>query len=216
MKPSVISRIAILIAATGLLGACVVKTDPPVSDAELAASVYRHDGPPRLTMFSMINNRTGVGAHTALMVNGSQRVIFDPAGSFRKEGIVTRDDVVFNAHPPLVDVFTRYHARETFHVVVQEIDVSPEVAEQALQLVTSRGEVPDAFCANSTSTILSQLPGFETIEKTWYPKDLADQMDQIPGVTRTVLYEYDSDDKEKALAAFDPKKVKENMAAFGH
>jgi uncharacterized protein YcfL len=210
-------RILILaaIAAVGLSG-CVVKQDPPVSDEVLAASVYRHDGPPRLTLFTMINNRTGCGAHSSLMVNGSQRVIFDPAGSFRKGGIVTRDDVVYDVTPGLADVYTRFHARKTYHVVVQEVDVTPEVAEAALQLVMARGEVADAMCANSTSEILSKLPGFEGISRTWYPKNLSEQFSEIPGATRSELYEYDDGDRFKALEAFDATRVKENMAANGH
>jgi len=205
----------IALAAVSVLAGCVVKQDPPVSDSDLAASVYRHDGPTRLTLFTMINNRNGNGAHTSLMINGSQRVIFDPAGSFRKGGIVTRDDVVFGASPYLADLYTRFHARKTFHVVVQEIDVSPEVAEQALNLALARGEVPDAYCANSTSELLSKLPGFESIKKTWYPKDLSEQFDQLPGTTREAFYEYDDGDRFKALEAFDPEKVRESMAANG-
>ena len=205
----------IALAAVSVLAGCVVKQDPPVSDSDLAASVYRHDGPTRLTLFTMINNRNGNGAHTSLMINGSQRVIFDPAGSFRKGGIVTRDDVVFGASPYLADLYTRFHARKTFHVVVQEIDVSPEVAEQALNLALARGEVPDAYCANSTSELLSKLPGFESIKKTWYPKDLSEQFDQLPGATREAFYEYDDGDRFKALEAFDPEKVRESMAANG-
>lgn len=209
-------NVMLAMAAVSMLSACVVKQDPPISDEVLAASVYQHDGPPRLTLFTMINNRTGRGAHTSLMINGSQRVIFDPAGSFRKGGIVTRDDVVYNVTPRLADIYTRFHARQTYHVVVQELDVSAEVAEQALQLALARGEVPDAYCANSTSELLAKLPGFEGIEKTWYPKDLSEQFNQIPGVSRSELYEYDDGDRFKALEAFDAERVRDNMAANGH
>jgi hypothetical protein len=203
------------LAATTALSACVVKQDPPIADEVLAASVYQHEGPARLTLFTMINNRSGRGAHSSLMINGSQRVIFDPAGSFRKGSIVTRDDVVYNVTPVMADFYTRFHARETYHVVVQEVDVSPEVAEQALQLAMARGEVPDAFCANSTSELLSKLPGFEGISRTWYPKNLSEQFNAIEGVTRSELYEYDDGDRFKALEAFDPERVRENMAANG-
>ncbi|MEC8042170.1 MAG: hypothetical protein VX181_15955, partial [Pseudomonadota bacterium] len=68
-------NVMLAMAAVSMLSACVVKQDPPISDEVLAASVYQHDGPPRLTLFTMINNRTGRGAHTSLMINGSQRVI---------------------------------------------------------------------------------------------------------------------------------------------
>lgn len=205
----------IALAAVAVMAGCTVKKDPPISDSDVAAAVYRHDGPPRLTLYTMISNRTGSGAHTSLMINGSQRVIFDPAGSFRKGGIVTRGDVVYGASPYLADIYTRFHARRTYHVVVQEIDVSPEVAEKALQLAMARGEVPDSYCANSTSELISQLPGFESISRTFFPKNLSEQFDQLPGVTREAFYEYDDGDRFKALEAFDSEKVLANMAANG-
>ena len=176
------------------------------SDEELAKVQYRAEGPAKLTLFTMINNRSGAGAHTSLMINASQRVIWDPAGTFYHPAIPERNDVLFGISPRVADVYTRYHARETFHVVVQEIDVAPAVAEQALRLALAKGNVGDAQCALSTSGILSQLPGFESISTGWYPKKLAEQFGALPGVTERRLYEYDNAD----LRAYDPSFVKIN------
>jgi len=188
---------------------CAVKTDPPVPDAVVARAAYSHDGPPRLTLFTMISNDTGAGAHSSLMINASQRVVFDPAGSFRKpEQIVVRDDVVYGMTPQLADVYTRFHARETYHVQVQELDVSAETAEKALQLALAYGEVPDAQCSVSTSRILGQLDGIGArINQTWFPRTLAGQFGQVPGVSSRTLYEYDDADKFKALRDYDPEEV---------
>ncbi len=55
--------------------------DPVWAPEEAVRAVqYRHPGPPRLTLFTMISNDTGSGGHTSLMINASQRVIFDPLG----------------------------------------------------------------------------------------------------------------------------------------
>ncbi len=176
-------------------------------DEDVARAAYRHDGPPRLTLFTMINNKTGAGAHTSLMINGSQRIIFDPAGSFKHETLPERNDVVFGITPPVADVYTRYHARKTYHVKVQELDVSPEVAEAAIRAVMAYGAVPSAQCSRSTSTVLASLPGFGNITPTWYPVQLADQFGKIPGVREQELYEYDSDDNSKVLREWDPNIV---------
>lgn len=176
------------------------------TDEEVARAAYRHDGPPRLTLFTMLNNNTGAGAHTSLMINGSQRVVFDPAGSFRHETIPERNDVLFGITPMVADVYTRFHARKTFRVQIQTLDVSPELAERAMAAARNNGPVPQAQCALSTSSILASL--FPSrISQTWSPKKLADQFGRLPGVTEEVLYEYDSDDNSKVLAAWDPDKV---------
>ncbi|WP_113912390.1 hypothetical protein [Roseovarius dicentrarchi] len=198
----------LLLALCGLLALAGCAAPPGVwaTDEAVARAAYRHDGPPRLTLFTMLNNNTGAGAHTSLMINGSQRVIWDPAGSFKHETIPERNDVIFGVTPMVADVYTRFHARKTFHVQIQELDVTPEIAERAMQLALGYGPVPQAQCARSTSSILAELfPG--KVSQTWLPKTLAAEFGAIPGVTEQVLYEYDSDDNSKVLAQWDPAKV---------
>lgn len=188
-----------------LLAAC---SAPSVwaPDEAVAKAAYRHDGPPRLTLFTMVNNRTGNGGHTSLMINGSQRVVFDPAGSFKHESIPERNDVIFGVTPQVADVYTRYHARETWHVRIQQIDVPPEMAERVMRLAKGYGAVPSAFCARATSAILAQaFPG--QITQTFYPVRLADQFAAVSGVTEQRLHEYDSDDNSKVLREWTPNTV---------
>lgn len=174
-------------------------------DEMVRGVTYRHDGPTDLTLFTMINNNSGAGAHTSMMVNASQRVIFDPAGSFKHESVAERNDVIFGANPFLVDSYTRYHARETFRVRVQTVPVSAEVAEGIMRAMMEYGAVPAAHCALSTSTILAEFfPG--QISRVWYPNRLADQFQQLPGVTERVLREYDSDDNSTVLEDWDPER----------
>ena len=188
------------------LAGCAAPPGVWATDEAVALAAYSHDGPPRLTLFTMLNNNTGAGAHTSLMINGPQRVIWDPAGSFKHETIPERNDVVFGVTPPVADVYTRFHARKTFHVQIQELDVTPEVAERAMQLALGYGTVPQAQCARSTSSILEELlPG--KVSQTWLPKTLAAQFGALPGVREQVLYEYDGDDNSKVLAQWDPSKV---------
>ena len=61
------------------------------------------------------------------MINGSQRVIFDPAGTVRLSAVPERGDVLYGISPKVADFYARAHARETFHVVIQEIEVSPDI-----------------------------------------------------------------------------------------
>ena len=192
------------------ISACAPMPEPSqsMSDAEIAQAVYRHDGPPALTLYTMVNNSNGSGAHTSLMINGSQRLIFDPAGSFRHPRIASKNDIVYGITPVMEDTYTRFHARETFHVVVQEVQVSPEVAEAVLRRVVAMGPVPRAQCALATSAVLGEVSGLGgDIRKTWFPNQLAEQFGRLPGATTTRLYEYDDADRFKALEVFDRDRV---------
>lgn len=202
----------VLAAAAATLTACTVPNAGGADLDEVARAAYRHDGPPSITLYTMLSNRSGAGAHTSILVNGSQRVAFDPAGSFRHEKIVSRNDTVFGMTPYLVDQYTRFHARETYHVVIQTIEVSPEVAEQALKMVVNHPAVSRSYCAMSTSQLLAQLPGFEDVRPSFYPKKLMETF-AAKGASFERLYEYDSDDKTGVLRAFVPEYEKRAAGA---
>lgn len=189
------------VALVAALAGCSVDQSPDSAPEVVAAAAYRAPEPPSLTLMTMVNNRTGSGGHTALMVNGSQRVIFDPAGSFRDPRLPERGDVLYGVTPAWLQAYKSAHARSTFHVVSQEIPVSPAVAERALQLVTGNGAVPGAFCAKATTGLLQQLPGFEGVQSTFYPVKLQEQFETLPGVTTTKYYEDDAGDVIDALRA---------------
>ena len=194
-------RFLFSLVAVGLISACAPNVNSDSSPARIAAAAYTAPAPRSLTLFTVVNNRTGSGGHTALMVNGSQQVLFDPAGSFRDERVVESGDVIFGMTPAWVQAYKSAHARSTYHVVSQEIPVTPEQAERALQLVRANGSVGGAYCARATTGILQQVPGFGSIDRTFYPVKLMEQVATLPGVTTTRYYEDDSGDVIDALRA---------------
>ncbi|EBA12055.1 hypothetical protein [Roseobacter sp. CCS2] len=166
----------------------------------VARAIHRKPGRNYLTLYTMKRVSTDTGAHSALLINASQRVLFDPAGSFEQEVMPERNDVLFGVTPRLENFYVSFHARSSFYVVGQTVDVSPEIAEQALNLALVSGPVPQANCARVTSRILRQLPGFESIRQTWGPGRIAEDFGTLPGVTTLEYREDDADDKTLALA----------------
>lgn len=189
-----------------LLAGCGAKKEW-ASDELVTRMAYREPGPAKLTLMTMINNRSGSGAHTALMINASQRVIWDPAGSFENPRIPERNDLIYGVNPEVANLYKSMHARETYHVVIQEVLVAPEVAEKAFRLAQTMGPISDAQCAMSTSALLRQLPGFESINSQWFPKKLMADFAKIPGVTTDKLYENDDGDIAAAVKAAAAKNV---------
>ncbi len=188
----------------GLVGltACTGPAEPIwATDLEVARSVYRDNGPPSLTLYTVINNKSGSGAHSALMVNGSQRVIFDPAGTWHHPNLAERNDVHFGMSDVVVDFYVDYHSRITYHTIIQEIEVSPEVAQVAMQAIMSYGAVPKARCSTSISDIFAQIPGFQGISHTWFPKQLSQSFAQLPGVVTEKVYDNDSHDNSGLIEA---------------
>ena len=165
-----------------MLAACGGAEPVWAPDHEVARAVYRHDAPPSLTLVTVLNTRTGAGGHTGLIVNGSQRVIFDPAGTFASPQVPERNDVVIGANPRVMAFYIDYHARPEWRVILQEVRVSPEVAQRALALVQNNGAVKKAHCARSTTAILRQLPGFGHVRQTWYPLQAMEDFARVPGV----------------------------------
>ena len=194
-------RIALALSAAVVLAGCAedVVWAP---DEAVAQAAYRHDGPPMITLYTVINNGSGNGAHSGLLINGSQRVLFDPAGSFNVNVAPERHDVHYGMTEQLREFYELFHARSSFHVIAQDIEVSPEVAELAIRKAQEYGAVPKAMCAVSMSTVLSELPGFEAVKRTMMPNNLMEAVATIEGVSTRKIEEYDDDDKSIVLADF--------------
>lgn len=170
-------------------------------DEQVEAAVYRDASPTSITLFTMVNNRSNEGAHSGLMINASQRVIFDPAGSWWHRTAPERNDVHYGFTPTMQQFYTDYHARETYRVVMQTVEVPPEVAEQALARVEAYGAVPRAMCGISTSRVLKGLPGFEDMPSRLYPGRIMNAFAKLEGVETEVIYQEDADDNASVLAA---------------
>ncbi|MCF6232901.1 MAG: hypothetical protein L3J36_07375 [Rhodobacteraceae bacterium] len=183
-----------------VMAGCTPAQQPNADPAVVAAVAYREPGPATLTLYTMINNRTGQGGHTSLMINASERVIFDPSGSFRADVVPERDDVLFGVTPNVELAYRGSHARSTHHVLVQKIKVTSEQAEIAYRLALSNGRVPGAFCTSATSKLLQQVPGFENIKTVMFPTKLSSQFEAMPGVQSSRYYEDDSADLQDGLA----------------
>ncbi|WP_354667497.1 hypothetical protein [Octadecabacter sp. B2R22] len=164
---------------------------------------YVHPGPKRLTLLTMKNVGSNNGAHSGLMINASQRILWDPAGTFGHSSIPERNDVHFGITPRIAEFYISFHSRETYYTLIQEIDVTPEVAEMAMNLAIANGPTPKAACTTHTTRMLRQLPGFGHIRQSYFPNNLSDQFAELPGVRSREHRENDSDDKSVAAAQID-------------
>lgn len=203
---------ACLLAAS--VAGCTGSQRPQADPSEIMSRSYRDPGPSTLTLYTMISTRTGSGAHTSLMISGSERVIFDPAGSFRADIVPVKDDVLYGITPNVERAYRSSHARETHYARIQTVEVTPQQAEIALQLAKQMGPVPGAFCANSTAQLLQQVPGFDHIETTYYPIKLSDQFGQLPGVEMAEYRENDDADLQAGLA-FNNARLNQLESASG-
>ncbi len=207
-----LARLAVLLSALLLAGCAVEEVGAP--PAAVARAAYASAEAPSLTLVTVISNRTDGGAHTGLVVNASQRVAFDPAGTFndpvnnpanRGGGaarvMVERGDVLYGMTPGYYRAYIDYHTRQTFRTVEQRIEVSPEVAERALALVMANGPASKSSCALATSRILAQVPGFEGFPVGWYPKAAMKAFGARPGVVTTLHVDDDPDENAGKRAA---------------
>jgi hypothetical protein len=194
------------------LAACVAE---PVwaPDEVVSQARYVPPGPAKIQLLTMISNRNGSGGHTALVIDGPERILFDPAGSWFHPMAPERNDVIYGMSPQLYDFYMDYHARETYHVVVQEVDVSPGQAAALIELVEADGPVPSAQCSAAVSSILMQVPGFQSMSRNLFPTRTMEQFAAIPGVRESRIYDDDSDDNYELLNAQAAAAARAEVAA---
>lgn len=187
MMQSMTRLLAIL--ALAVLAACSTKPVVWAPDEAVQAARYQAPGPSQIVLFNVINNESGSGEHAALLISApSQRVLFDPAGTWAHPAAPERHDVFYGFDDQQLFRYTYYHARRTHRVRIQTLEVAPETAEMILRLAEVEGPVPDAYCAKSIVHILNQVPGFEWIRDSFYPNNLSDQFATIPGVREENIY----------------------------
>ena len=90
-------RRTFVLSAPLVLAACggVTREEILAPQSAIDRVAYVHPGPKRLTLMTMKNTGSDNGAHTGLMINASQRVLWDPAGTFGHSTIPERNDVHF-------------------------------------------------------------------------------------------------------------------------
>ncbi|RDW13773.1 hypothetical protein [Paracoccus thiocyanatus] len=153
------------------------------SDDSLRRARYVTDGPPSITLFTVIGIPRGEGGHSALMINGSQRVIYDPAGSWEHPAIPERRDVLYGITPNFKNFYIDYHARSTYWVAEDTVEVPLAVADAAIRAVEQQGASNKSFCAVNTGKALGRVPGFEGAPTGFSPLKLRQWFLARPGVT---------------------------------
>ena len=157
------------------------------SQESLAYTPYVAEGPATITLITSINGRSNSGAHSALVINGSERVLNDPAGSWAlMDGMAPeRDDMHFGMFPAALDNYIAFQSNGIFYATEQTIVVPLAVADQAIAAAKAQGSTPKALCGNSVSTVLSKLPGFESLSVAYLPKAISREFAKLPGVVET-------------------------------
>ncbi|MDM7932461.1 hypothetical protein [Tabrizicola sp.] len=183
-----------------LLGLAACGAEPKwAPEEQVQAARHVAEEQTHITLYTVVSKSSGSGAHSAILVNGSERLIFDPAGTWMHPRLPERNDVHFGMTDKAIAFYVDYHARKTYDVIEQKIFVSPETAELVLRRVKDYGAVPKAMCTAATSTVLRGVPGFESLPSTWYPKKLSTAFGALPGVSTRLITDDDDDSNHGVL-----------------
>ena len=163
----------------------------PASLDDVAAARYVSEAPPSVTLISMVNNRTGRSAHSALLINGSQQVLYDPAGTFSHPDLPRRDDIHYGMTPRFVDYYERYHARFSHHVEAHQVPISPAQADQLIANAQAEGKALKMHCALAVADVLRPVPPFGNAPRSYYPEGLRADFAAMPGVRTSYVRESD-------------------------
>lgn len=171
------------------------------SDVDVSRASYREPGASYIELYTMISNSSGGGGHSALVINGSEKVLYDPAGSWRHPLAPERNDLHYGFTQFQENFYIDFHARTTYHVVIQRKIVSTEIADALIRSVQQQGAAPKAYCTRYNSTALRRVPGFESLRTTWYPVNLMEQFAELPGVQTRKVFDDDPDYNRVMLEA---------------
>lgn len=181
--------VAAALSTTLLLSACV--SSLVSSPEEVAAARTVSEEPPFISLITMINSNSNGGEHSALLINGSEQVLYDPAGTFRHSRVLRSDDVMYGMTPALNDYYNSYHARFGYYVKVQKLEITLAEADALIARTKQEGAVPKLTCALATSDILNDFPQFAHINTTYFPGRVMRLFGEIEGVETFEVHEDD-------------------------
>lgn len=180
--------VALLLAVT--LSGCEVYT--AATPDEIARARYVSPEPPSVTLLSMVNSKSGRSAHSGLLINGSQQVLYDPAGTFTHPDLRRAGDIHYGMSPRFIDYYERYHARFDYFVETQRVPVTREAADQIIANAQARGGSFKLECALTAAAVLQPVAPFDQyVRTTLFPEALRQDFARIPGVKTRYVYESD-------------------------
>ena len=177
-----------LLAAATLAGCEVYRAATP---EEITQARYVSEASPSVTLLSMVKNNSDRSAHAGLLINGSQQILYDPAGTFTHPDLPRKGDIHYGMTPRYVDYYERYHARFSHHVVAQTVPISRAAADQLIANAQAEGKVMKAHCALAVADVLQPVPPFQDVTRSFFPEYLREDFARMPGVTTTYVRESD-------------------------
>lgn len=184
------ARIVLAILLALALAGCEVYA--PADPQVIAQARYVSPEPSSITLISMVNRRSGRSAHAALLINGSEQVLFDPAGTFTHPELPRRGDIHYGVTPRFVDYYERYHARFSHFVQSQTVPVSRETADQVLANAVAHGKSLKLWCSLAVADVLEPVPPFTQVRANFFPEVLREDFARLPGVRSEFVYEDDT------------------------
>jgi hypothetical protein len=182
-------RALVALAAVAALAGCEMYRPADFETIERAR--YVSPEPPSVTLISMVNAQTGRSAHVGLLINGSQQVLYDPAGTFTHPDLPRRGDVHYGMIPRYVDYYERYHARFEYFVETQTVPVTRVEADQLIANAQAQGKTMKMHCALAMADVLQPVPRFAHVRKSYFPEALREDFARMTGVADSYVYEAD-------------------------
>ena len=182
-------RALLALAAAATLAGCEPYRPADLETIERAR--YVSPEPPSVTLMSMVNASTGRSAHVGLLINGSQQVLYDPAGTFTHPDLPRRADVHYGMTPRYVDYYERYHARFDYFVETQKVPVTRAQADQLIANAQAQGKTMKMHCALAMADVLQPVAPFQHVRKSYFPEALREDFARIAGVEDSYVYEAD-------------------------
>ena len=136
--------------------------------------------PPSITLLTVIGIPRGEGAHSALLINGSQRIIFDGAGSWNHPAIPGLRRALRD-HAELQELLYRLSRAQSLWVAGTP-NWSRGVANAAIRAAEAQGATDKSFCAVVDRPGAAWVPGFGRASG-FAAEDAATGSLTLPGVT---------------------------------
>lgn len=183
--------IAALLASLVALAGCAAASSDELAEIARTVSYHPTDAQPSATLIVSQEKNGGGGVHAALMITGSEQLIYDPSGSYHNSRTRRVGDVVYGVTPKVVEEFALHQADYRHDAVLHQVPISHDLAEALLRRARAHGGSLPGFCASNISDVVGRAGPFAGVRDTMWPSELSEDFGRIEGVETRVVTDED-------------------------
>lgn len=154
-----------------------------------------------ITLIFIFNRCYQAFTHVSAVLNGDSKTIYDPGGSWMKPGPLPERGFFDDVSIEDVADFINYHIHPNHMLLKYPIHLSKDEMDYIYKFRENAPLEEPGICALRVSALIKEIPRFNNIEISLFPRDIFNFMNREIGHKFEIILDSSSSDSEKLFSS---------------